>query len=94
MGWKIFCPVNLVCRSYRNEMMFGLQVDSKLVDLRESGMKNKSFLDGHLSSMGDIVTKAKRKWQAFCVQAEKDAKDTSDFSAARHCRMEVLMQQR
>ncbi|XP_027903365.1 kinesin-like protein KIN-5C [Vigna unguiculata] len=68
-------------------------VDSKLVDLRESGMKNKSFLDGHLSSMGDIVTNAKRKWQAFCVQAEKDAKDTSDFSAARHCRMEVLMQQ-
>ncbi|ESW34914.1 hypothetical protein PHAVU_001G191500 [Phaseolus vulgaris] len=68
-------------------------VDSKLVDLRENGMKNKSFLDGHLSSMGDIVTNAKRKWQAFCVQAEKDAKDTSDFSAARHCRMELLMQQ-
>ncbi|CAJ1885017.1 unnamed protein product [Sphenostylis stenocarpa] len=68
-------------------------VDSKLVDLRESGMKNKSFLDGHLLSMGDIVTNAKRKWQAFCMQAEKDVKDTSDYSASKHCRMEVLMQQ-
>ncbi|TKY61969.1 125 kDa kinesin-related protein [Spatholobus suberectus] len=67
-------------------------VDAKLVDLRESGIKNKSFLDGHVSSMGDIVTNAKRKWQAFCVQAEKDAKDTADYSAAKHCRMELLMQ--
>ncbi|KAG5072770.1 hypothetical protein JHK86_007981 [Glycine max] len=67
-------------------------VDSKLVDLRESGIKNKSFLDGHVSSMGDIVTNAKRKWQAFCVQAEKDAKDTADDSAAKHCRMEKLIQ--
>ncbi|RDX94099.1 Kinesin-like protein KIN-5C, partial [Mucuna pruriens] len=68
-------------------------VDTKLVDLRESGMRNKSFLDGHVSSMGDIVTNAKRKWQAFCVQAEKDAKDTADYSAAKHCRMEALMKQ-
>ncbi|XP_061366744.1 kinesin-like protein KIN-5C isoform X2 [Gastrolobium bilobum] len=68
-------------------------VDAKLVDLRESGIMNKSFLDGHVSSMGDIVTHAKRKWQAFCLQAEKDAKDTADYSAAKHCRMEVLLQQ-
>lgn len=70
------------------------QVDSKLVDLRENGVKNKSFLDGHVSSVGDIVTNAKRKWQSFCVQAEKEAKDTADYSAAKHCRMEVLLQQR
>ncbi|KAG5083963.1 hypothetical protein JHK82_054129 [Glycine max] len=69
-------------------------VDAKLVDLRESGIKNKSFLDGHVSSVGDIVTNGKRKWQAFCEHAEKDAKDTADYSAAKHCRMEVLMQQR
>ncbi|KAG4916479.1 hypothetical protein JHK87_054036 [Glycine soja] len=68
-------------------------VDAKLVDLRESGIKNKSFLDGHVSSVGDIVTNGKRKWQAFCEHAEKDAKDTADYSAAKHCRMEVLMQQ-
>ncbi|CAK8544097.1 unnamed protein product [Lathyrus sativus] len=68
-------------------------VDSKLVDFRESGVKNKSFLDGHVSSVGDIATNAKRKWQSFCVQAEKEAKDTADYSAAKHCRMEVLLQQ-
>lgn len=68
-------------------------VDTKLVDFRENGIKNKSFLDGHVSSMGDIVTNAKRKWEAFCVQAEKDVKDTADYSAVKHCRMEVLMQQ-
>ncbi|KAI4348947.1 hypothetical protein L6164_009607 [Bauhinia variegata] len=68
-------------------------VDARLVDLRENGIANKSFLDKHVSSVGDIVTQAKRKWQAFCLQAEKDAKDSADFSAAKHCRMEVLAQQ-
>ncbi|KAK7337255.1 hypothetical protein VNO77_17820 [Canavalia gladiata] len=81
---------NLVSDHIRRQMDL---VDAKLVDLRESGIRNKSFLDGHVSSMGDIVSHAKRKWQAFCVQAEKDAKDTADYSAAKHCRMEVLMQQ-
>ncbi|XP_020205961.1 kinesin-like protein KIN-5C [Cajanus cajan] len=80
---------NLVSDHIRRQMDL---VDTKLVDLRESGIKNKSFLDVHVSSMGDIVTNAKRKWQAFCVQAEKDAKDTGDYSAAKHCRMGVLMQ--
>ncbi|CAL0310527.1 unnamed protein product [Lupinus luteus] len=67
-------------------------VDAKLVDLRESGITNKLFLDGHVASVGDIVTHAKRKWQTYCVQAEKDAKDTADYSAAKHCRMEELLQ--
>ncbi|XP_027352817.1 kinesin-like protein KIN-5C [Abrus precatorius] len=81
---------NLVSDHIRRQMDL---VDAKLVDFRESGIRNKSFLDVHVSSMGDIVTHAKRKWQAFCVQAEKDAKDTADYSAAKHCRMEGLMQQ-
>ncbi|WJX84841.1 Kinesin-like protein KIN-5C [Trifolium repens] len=68
-------------------------VNSRLVGLRESGIKNKSFLVGHASSVGDIATSAKRKWQSFCIQAEKEAKDTADYSAAKHCRMEVLLQQ-
>ncbi|KAI4300500.1 hypothetical protein L6164_033871 [Bauhinia variegata] len=68
-------------------------VDARLVDLREKGLANKSFLDKHVSSVGDIVTQAKRKWQAFCLQAEKDAKDSADYSAAKHCRMEVVAQQ-
>ncbi|KAJ1379844.1 P-loop containing nucleoside triphosphate hydrolase [Sesbania bispinosa] len=68
-------------------------VDTKLVDLRENGIASKSFLDGHVSSMEDIVTSAKRKWQGFCTQAEKDTTDTADFSAAKHCRLEELLQQ-
>lgn len=71
-----------------------LQVDTKLGDLRESGIASKSFLDGHVSSVGDVLSRAKRKWQGFCTQAEKDTRDTADFSAAKHCRMEILMQQR
>ncbi|KAL1352124.1 hypothetical protein HN51_016106 [Arachis hypogaea] len=68
-------------------------VDEKLVDLRQSSIKNKTFLDEHVSSVGEIVSHAKRKWQSFCVQAEKETKDTADYSAAKHCRMELLMQQ-
>ncbi|KAL1290080.1 hypothetical protein AAHE18_20G103800 [Arachis hypogaea] len=53
-------------------------VDEKLVDLRQSSIKNKT---------------TNMKWQSFCVQAEKETKDTADYSAAKHCRMELLMQQ-
>ncbi|XP_030926949.1 kinesin-like protein KIN-5C [Quercus lobata] len=68
-------------------------VDTRLVDLRESAMANKAFLDGHVSSMEGITTDAKRKWQAFSTQAESDAKDSADYSAAKHCHMEELIQQ-
>ncbi|KAJ7971578.1 Kinesin-like protein [Quillaja saponaria] len=67
-------------------------VDARLVDLRESGTRNKEFLDGHVSSMEGITIDAKRKWQAFSVQAEKDAKDSADYSAVKHCCMEELLQ--
>lgn len=69
------------------------QVDARLVDIRERAMANKTFLDGHVSSMVGITTDAKRKWQEFAMQAENDAKDSSDYSAAKHCRMEALLQQ-
>lgn len=77
-----------------SDRWFNLQVDTRLIDLRENGIASKSFLDGHVSSMGDIVSHAKTKWQSFCTQAEKDAKGTSDFSVAKHCRMAELLQQR
>lgn len=50
-------------------------------------------MDGHVSSMEDITTDAKRKWQTFSAQAENDANDGAEYSAAKHCRMEVLLQQ-
>ena len=71
-----------------------LQVDARLVGLRDNGIATKSFMDGHVSALGDVVSHAKRKWQAFCLQAEKDTRDNADYSAAKHCRMEVLLQQR
>jgi kinesin family protein 11 len=69
-----------------------LQVDTRLVDLKESTTANKTFLDGYVSSVEGITTDAKRKWQAFSTQVENDATDSADYSAAKHCRMEVLLQ--
>lgn len=43
--------------------------------------------------MEGITIDAKRKWQAFSMQAESDAKDGADNSSAKHCRMELLLQQ-
>ncbi|GMI71067.1 hypothetical protein like AT2G36200 [Hibiscus trionum] len=67
-------------------------VDARLVDIKEIAVLNKTFLDGHVSSMEGITTDAKRKWQAFAMQAENDARDNADFSAAKHCRIEELLQ--
>ncbi|KAM1093466.1 hypothetical protein ACFX13_008711 [Malus domestica] len=67
-------------------------VDAKLVGFRESAIADKYFMDGHVSSMEGITIDAKRKWLEFSMQAENDAKDGVDYSAAKHCRMEVILQ--
>ncbi|KAJ8532694.1 hypothetical protein K7X08_015583 [Anisodus acutangulus] len=67
-------------------------VGARLVDLRETVSGNKTFLDGHVSSMEGITTDAKRKWQDFYMQAEGETKENADFSAAKHCRVELLIQ--
>lgn len=81
---------NLVSNHIRRQKEL---VDTRLVDLRESAIANKTFLDGHVSSMEGITTDAKRKWQEFSTQAENDAKESADYSAAKHCRIEILLQQ-
>lgn len=68
------------------------QVDARLAGIRETCGGSKRFLDGHVSSVEGITTDAKRKWQEFSLQAENDAKDHADFSAAKHCRIELLLQ--
>lgn len=68
-------------------------MNAKLVGLRETVVGNKTFLDRHVSSIDGITTDAKRKWEEFSVQAGNDVKDCSDFSAAKHCRMELLLQE-
>ncbi|XP_023734306.1 kinesin-like protein KIN-5C [Lactuca sativa] len=67
-------------------------VDARLAGIRETCGGSKRFLDGHVSSVEGITTDAKRKWQEFSLQAENDAKDHADFSAAKHCRIELLLQ--
>ncbi|GAB4833367.1 Kinesin-like protein KIN-5C [Ancistrocladus abbreviatus] len=67
-------------------------VNARLDILRESSIANKMFLDGHVSTMEGITTDAKRKWHEFNMQAGNDANDGADFSAAKHCRMELLLQ--
>lgn len=42
--------------------------------------------------MEGITTDTKRKWQDFYTQAEGETKENADFSAAKHCRMELLLQ--
>ncbi|CAA0822513.1 Probable 125 kDa kinesin-related protein [Striga hermonthica] len=67
-------------------------VDKRLEDLKDSATGNKMFLDGHVSTIDGITTDLKRKWQDSFMQAESSFKDNADFSAAKHCRMELLVQ--
>ncbi|XP_073143439.1 kinesin-like protein KIN-5C [Henckelia pumila] len=67
-------------------------VDARLGDLKETVVGNKMFLEGHVSTMDGITTDLKRKWQDSFTQAESNLKDNADFSAAKHCRMELLLQ--
>lgn len=68
-------------------------MDARLIGLRETVLGNKSSMDGHVSSMVGVTTEAKRKWQEFSMEMENDAKESADFAAAKHCRMELLLQQ-
>ncbi|XP_071697444.1 kinesin-like protein KIN-5C [Rutidosis leptorrhynchoides] len=67
-------------------------VDARLAGIRETAIGSKRKLDEHVSSIDGLTTDAKRKWQEFSIQAENDAKDNVAFSAAKHCRVELLLQ--
>nr|GMD86786.1 kinesin-like protein KIN-5C [Ipomoea batatas] len=67
-------------------------VDERLVELRETVTENKTFLDGRVTSMEGITTAAKRKWSDFFMQAGTNTKDSANFSAAKHCRMEASLE--
>ncbi|KAI7732548.1 hypothetical protein M8C21_024154 [Ambrosia artemisiifolia] len=67
-------------------------VDARLAGIRETCSGSKTVLDGHVSSIENITSDAKRKWQEFSLQAENNAKDSAEFSAAKHCRFELLLQ--
>ncbi|XP_020549377.1 kinesin-like protein KIN-5C [Sesamum indicum] len=67
-------------------------VHARLGDLKDTAVRNKMFLDGHVSMMDGITMDLKRKWQDCFLQSESNFKDNADFSAAKHCRMELLLQ--
>ncbi|KAF9594403.1 hypothetical protein IFM89_031005 [Coptis chinensis] len=67
-------------------------VETRLIGLKDTTNVNKALLDEHASSMDGITSDAKRKWQEFSSQAENGARDAADFSAAKHCRMEIFLQ--
>lgn len=65
----------------------------RLTGLGDAAQDSKAIIDNHASSMNIVTTDAKRKWEEFSKQAEQDSRDGSNFSAAKHCRMEPLLQQ-
>ncbi|CAA0842965.1 Probable 125 kDa kinesin-related protein [Striga hermonthica] len=67
-------------------------VDARLEDIKDNSTGNKMFLDEHVSTINGITTDLKRKWQDSFMQTESSFKDNADFSAAKHCRMEMLVQ--
>ncbi|KAJ6800792.1 kinesin-like protein KIN-5C isoform X2 [Iris pallida] len=68
-------------------------VNARLTRLRDAGWENKAYLDKHASAVKCVTNDAKRKWEEFSVHAQEDSKNGSDFSAAKHCRMELVLQQ-
>ncbi|EHA8590394.1 kinesin-like protein KIN-5C [Cocos nucifera] len=68
-------------------------VEVRLTGLGDAAQDSKGIMDNHASSIDVVTTDAKRKWEEFSKQAEQDSKDGSNFSAAKHCRMEILLQQ-
>lgn len=87
--YSVLISINMA----EERLMVKIQVEARLVDFRENAVSSKLFLDGHASSVEGITTDAKRKWQAFAMQADNDAKDGADHSSAKHCRMELLLQE-
>lgn len=70
-----------------------LQVGVRLNSLGDAAIGNKAFLDEHTSAMECVTKDAKRKWEIFAEQAENDCKVGSSSSAAKHCRMETMLQE-
>nr|CAB3483808.1 unnamed protein product [Digitaria exilis] len=68
-------------------------VGVRLSSLGDAARGNKAFLDEHTSAMECVTKDAKRKWEIFAEQTENDGKVGSSSSAAKHCRMETMLQE-
>ncbi|KAH7671364.1 Plus-end-directed kinesin ATPase protein [Dioscorea alata] len=67
-------------------------VDEKLNGLKRAALEDKTFLDGHTSSIEGVVVNGKRKWETFFSEAQNASKEGCDFSSAKHCQMEDRLQ--
>ena len=60
--------------------------------MEEAASERKTSVDEHTFSLKRITNDAKRKWEELSTKADNDYKEGADFSAAKHCRMEVELQ--
>ncbi|KAF3782104.1 kinesin-related protein [Nymphaea thermarum] len=67
-------------------------VNMRLLSLRDAVSEEQLSSQQHVSVIEGVTHDAKRKWEEFSAKADNDAKDTADFSAAKHCRLEDYLQ--
>nr|CAB3481731.1 unnamed protein product [Digitaria exilis] len=75
------------------DFQMAYEVGVRLSSLGDAARGNKAFLDEHTSAMECVTKDAKRKWEIFAEQTENDCKVGSSSSAAKHCRMETMLQE-
>lgn len=68
-------------------------MDVRLNGLGEAALEKKLFVEKHCERVEGVTNEAKRKWEEFATQTQHDSIDGSDFSAAKHCRLESFLQQ-
>ncbi|CAN6480374.1 unnamed protein product [Victoria cruziana] len=67
-------------------------VNMRLLSLRDAVSEEQLSSQQHVSVIEGVTHDAKRKWEEFSAKADNDARDTADFSAAKHCRLEDYLQ--
>ncbi|ERN10743.1 kinesin-like protein KIN-5C [Amborella trichopoda] len=67
-------------------------VNAGLLGLKEAVLEDEVLTQKHVSTIEGATCDAKRKWEEISEKGEHDSKDNADFSAAKHCRMEVFLQ--
>nr|ADE76262.1 unknown [Picea sitchensis] len=68
-------------------------VNTRLSSLREKVIEDRESMQQGILSIDAATSDAKRKWETFAKQADNDANESAALSAAKHCRMELLLQQ-
>ncbi|KAJ4783167.1 Kinesin-like protein [Rhynchospora pubera] len=67
-------------------------VGVRLNGLGEAALETKMFVEKHCTKVDGVTNETKRKWEEFAAQSQHDSTDNSDFTAAKHCRLEALLE--